>query len=645
MAPPANRCSMIPGCASLLRDAQSNAVLSISAGIIDPLGSLSMERLVIKLGLPTVFLTALLLSSVARPAATDELDAAKLFDSSRLVNIEVEIAEADWAALCKQTRGGGGFDMASLVSDTPQSPFTNFKANITVDGIRIPEVGIRKKGFIGSLDDVRPSLKITFSEYTAQKPIAGVDGLTLNNNKQDSAIVSQFLSYKVFNAAGVHAPRCNFARVTVNGNYLGVYSNVESYRKPFLQDRFGDDSGDLYEGTLTDFYPRTVQRLELKTKRKDENRKDATRLAQLLASSDDLPLDEVNQLVNIDAFLKFWAVESLLGFWDGYSQNQNNFFVYDNPSDGRFYFMPWGADSCFTSGGGPFAMFGGGGKRSLSVQANAMLCNRLFHADGIAPRYKQTMLDVLDKAWNEQSLIAEVDRIEKLVDGRLHSLQTAQDRDGPWGKPQTMDGIRDFIRARRAAIASELNEWPVEVPAQPQRPMYAVEVGLVTAAFVTDWEENADPLADEGDSEATRTEVQLSLGGQAVKLTGIMVAAHPWKPVGFFGGGGPGQAQWKPPANITINAVRQTDNLPIAITLTIDRDTLATAAGKAIHVSGSFTEGQPSGFGFGPGGKSIDGTLHLRSSGTIDGDTIEGSLDARIIELHGGMMDRMGDRR
>ena len=136
----------------------------------------------------------------------------------------------------------------------------------------------------------------------------------------------------------------NFARVTVNGEYLGIYSNVESIGKPFLKRRFGNNSGNLYEGTLADFYPKAIDRLEAKTNEKDHDRSKVMRLAELLAANGELDLDEVDKLVDIDNFIKFWAVESLIGFWDGYSNNQNNYWVYENRDNGKFYFMPWGAD-------------------------------------------------------------------------------------------------------------------------------------------------------------------------------------------------------------------------------------------------------------------------------------------------------------
>ena len=35
----------------------------------------------------------------------------------------------------------------------------------------------------------------------------------------------------------------------------------------------------------------------------------------------------IGELVDLDSFFTFWAVEGLLGFWDGYSGNYNNFFT------------------------------------------------------------------------------------------------------------------------------------------------------------------------------------------------------------------------------------------------------------------------------------------------------------------------------
>ena len=149
------------------------------------------------------------------------------------------------------------------------------RADITIDGKVIPSVGIRTKGFIGSLNPERPSLKVKFDEYLDQSPIEGLDRLTLNNNVQDESLASQYLTYKLFNKVGVPAPRINHAKVTVNGEYLGIYAHVESVRGPFIKRNFGDYSGEFYEGTIADFYPQAVENIEAKNKHSKKKRTQA----------------------------------------------------------------------------------------------------------------------------------------------------------------------------------------------------------------------------------------------------------------------------------------------------------------------------------------------------------------------------------
>ena len=573
-------------------------------------------------------------TGIATTSAAD-MQADRLFDSSRLLNVEIELPKEDWDKLRKQTRGRGGF--AALFSNTIEKPFTYFRGNVTIDGVKIESVGLRKKGFIGSLDDNRPSLKIKFNEFVDQSPVDGLDRLTLNNNKQDTALVSQFLSYKVFNDAGIHAPRCSLAKVTVNGEYLGIYSNVESYKKPFLKARYGDDTGDLYEGTVTDFYPKTVNKLE--AKKSDQDRKSVARLAEILASDEDLPMDELEELVDVDNFLKFWAVESLIGFWDGYTQNQNNFFVYKNPANQKFYFMPWGADSCFTSGGGPFGGFGGG-NHSAAVSAESMLANRLFRTEEIPGRYQKALLKVLKEAWNEDEIIAEIDRIEQLTDGQVPALQKNRGGRSSWGGGTlNLDGVRDFVKERREEIMDEFEDWPVEVPSKPRKPMYSIDVGSASGSFTVLWSD--DPESDDAEGKVAIN--LMDQNNEQMKLTNLKVAARPMQSFGFGGRRGP--SRWTPPATIVFTGIRDSDDEKITLTLMVDTKELADGEGKKLAFSGSFSEGeQQRGFGFGRGGKSVSGTLTLSKAGTNNGDTIEGKLDAKIVESRGWMIERMRGR-
>ncbi len=604
------------------------------------------------------------------------LDGDQIFAPKQLLEIEIEMPEEDWTALSRQTRSFGRAFAAPATK-----PFTYFKGDIVIDGHRIESVGIRKKGFIGSLDEQRPSLKIKFDEYQDTAPIKRLSHLTLNNNKQDEALVSQFLTYKLFNAAGVHAPRCNFARVTVNGEYLGIYSNVESIKKPFLTQRFGDGSGKLFEGTLADFYPKSIDRLEAKNKQAEEDRSRPQRLAEILTSENEPTLSQIEQLVDVNNFLTYWAVESLIGFWDGYTNNQNNFYVYDNPANGKFYFVPWGADGAFTGSRGPFARFGG--PETISVYAQGMLANHLYHVADMPDRYRQAMLAVLDKAWKEEELLKDVAFVEELVKDKLHERQR--------NVPRAMSRVRDFVSTRREKILKEFEDWPVDVAPEPRKPMYTVEVGSAVGKFVTKWQ--AEPADDPGGEGVA--DLRLILDGQVVELDRSGAAAHPARAFGFGRGPGrggrrdfgrgdrfrrpPGQrpadssattrssggesprrsgppaapprrpqsrgnpfAPRGPQASLVLAGAPTSGEEPFTITLTLSRDKFAKAAGNTLDVQGRFAQGR-GGFGFGPRGmRSVSGTLRLLDAGVDEGDLVSGELELKVIEMRGGFF---GGRR
>jgi spore coat protein CotH len=176
---------------------------------------------------------------------------APVFDPTRVIEVEVEIAAADWDVLRAHSRTINDIFGACLMEPFAD-PFTYFPATVTIDGRRMEQVGIRKKGFLGSLDPDKPSLLIQFDEYV-ERPFFGLRSFTVNNSKQDPSFIRQCLTYQTFAAAGVPASRCNFAHVRVNGMDLGSFVHVEGGNKDFLGRHFDDPDGNLYEGTLSDF--------------------------------------------------------------------------------------------------------------------------------------------------------------------------------------------------------------------------------------------------------------------------------------------------------------------------------------------------------------------------------------------------------
>lgn len=389
-----------------------------------------------------------------------------LFDPARVIDVTIELPAADWDALRMQTRATSDI-FGSCPTGPHPSPFTTFRATkVTVDGETLNDVGVRKKGFYGSLDEDKPSLKIKSDEYVKGQKFFGLKSLTLNNAKQDPSLIKQCLAYGVFAKAGVPAPRCNFARVRVNGVNLGTYVNVESVNKPFLRRHFTSDEGNLYEGAISDFRPNWTLTFDKKTNENDPDRSDLDEVSDALQKSDSTLLSALDPLVDVEQFLDYWAAEVLIGHSDSYSGLANNFFAYNDPDTGRFVFMPWGVDATFQNGGVLNSEF-------ASVAANGMLTRRLYLLPETRDRYIARLRSHLDTVWDEGELLDEIDRMADLV-----SAPSAE-----------VEANRQFVRDRRGQITSELAAGPPvwDVPFKPNaKPCFEMN-GDVTATFQTTW--------------------------------------------------------------------------------------------------------------------------------------------------------------
>lgn len=304
---------------------------------------------------------------------------------------------------------GEGRSLASAAREClAEYDYTNLEADVTIDGVFIPQVEIRKKGFLGSINRARPSLKFDFDEFVDDRTYNEMSRMTLNNNYQDPGAVRQCMSYDLFRKAGLVAPRCNFARVTVNGEDLGIYTNVEPIKKPFLTLNYGDKSGNLYEAQLADFGSNSSDKFEKKTNSKENDRTDLDAVAQALQMDDANLVATLSQYVDVDEFIRFWAMETVLGHWDSATGHGNNFYIYRNPADNLFHYIPWGADGSFT---GTHLLFPDSGL----LYRNNNIASRLYAIPEYKAKYFTAINDLLDTLWDEDQLVAEVERIELLT--------------------------------------------------------------------------------------------------------------------------------------------------------------------------------------------------------------------------------------
>jgi hypothetical protein len=65
----------------------------------------------------------------------------------------------------------------------PRFEYGAVSADVRIDGAAMSAIGLRKKGFLGSLSMLEPSLKLDLEPYGAGQGFRGHKDLTLSNNR------------------------------------------------------------------------------------------------------------------------------------------------------------------------------------------------------------------------------------------------------------------------------------------------------------------------------------------------------------------------------------------------------------------------------------------------------------------------------
>ena len=178
---------------------------------------------------------ALSLAGAAQAVFAEDLKLDDLFPKDRLLEVNITISEENWDTLRYQRRTRENALPPSRKFEPPPSPYSYVEADVSIEGVTYKKIGLRKKGFLGSQDTTRPSLKVKLDHFEKGRNISGLRNLTFNNNRQDRSLMSQFMGYQIWDDAGAPGSRCAFAKVTVNGRNLGVYCHVETVREPLLK--------------------------------------------------------------------------------------------------------------------------------------------------------------------------------------------------------------------------------------------------------------------------------------------------------------------------------------------------------------------------------------------------------------------------
>ena len=411
------------------------------------------------------------------------------FDPEEVLQVAIEIDQEDWDTLRSEARSLLDILAGDCLAEPVDDIFTWFSATVTVNGETLENVGVRKKGFLGSLSDIKPAMKVRFDKFEEDQLLGGVlKRLTLNNTIQDPSKLNTCMTYALYQSAGRPAPRCQYAKVEVNGEDMGIYVHIDAIKSSFLKRNFGTSDGNHYEGTLSDFREGWFGTMEKKTNEEEGDWSDIEALSAAL-EPENPNWETVGEWVDLDAFLTHWALEAIVNHWDGYGGNRNNYHIY-RELDGPFEFIPWGADATF------FEFEPGAEEEEqpppAGVFINGLLSNRMYASGEWREKYRERMLELLDQVWDEAALLEQVDIWSEVVQAYAHPLEREP-------AEQDAERVREFIENRRDILLAEFGEKAPDESAEVGPPISCwEELGEVSLSFSGIWgtQESETPLQE-----------------------------------------------------------------------------------------------------------------------------------------------------
>ena len=295
-----------------------------------------------------------------------------VFDSSVIPEIHIIVSQEQWDKLLAT------FDRDNGTQEFVECDVEYIKGNET---LKISRAGLRLKGNTsrrrpqdeqGCFHHCHYGLDFHKYEKDAAHTVKGMRRVDLKWFKDDPTYVREIYCYDLFRRFGVWtAINDVYARVclkvgTPGLHYLGVYGMLEHIDKNYLRARkkeFGDEDGNLWKcrypadlrSTDANFGAddnRNTYTYELKTNKENGFNAAKAQMQDFIGKLNSLSGSAFNEwiasVMDIDLFLRTYAVNVAVGMWDDYWNNSNNYYLYFNSTDAtkyKVFFIPYDYDN------------------------------------------------------------------------------------------------------------------------------------------------------------------------------------------------------------------------------------------------------------------------------------------------------------
>ncbi len=279
------------------------------------------------------------------------VNAQDLYDLDHIPEIRITFEESNWEELLDKMKEKGNKKRLT--------------ATVTIDGQEFKEVGARYKGN-SSYNNPKSkghkklpfNLKADYKNKKQSFP-GGFETIKLSNVFRDASFTREVISYEIARQY-MPAPLCNFAKVYVNDEYIGLYNNTQAVDDILLENSFGTDKGSFFKcdpeySILKKLEARNCpvgDKASLMYLGEDKDcyvgwyeleSKDEAAWSELIELIKTLNLNPegIEKVMNVDMVLWMHAFNNVLVNLDSYTGRlSHNYYLYKTP-DGLFTPLVW----------------------------------------------------------------------------------------------------------------------------------------------------------------------------------------------------------------------------------------------------------------------------------------------------------------
>lgn len=303
----------------------------------------------------------------------------EVFSNTEVKRLDFVISEENWNVMlndmtnlygtfgASSSRPGGG---TSFSDEDP----VFVPGSVFYNGKEWYKVGLRFKGN-SSLQSswqagiLKLAFKLDFDEYEDDYPqidnqrFYGFKKFSLKNNYDDKSMLREKVTAEVFNNAGLAVSNTGFYTLYVDhGNgpeYFGLYTLVEEVDNTVIKTQFSSNDGNLYKpedyGSSFAYGTFNEDGFEKKTNEDEADWTDIKNLFTALhattRTSDPATWrTNLEAVLDVDTFLNYLAVNTIVQNWDTYGRMEHNYYLYNNPDNNLLTWIPWDNNEALQDG-------------------------------------------------------------------------------------------------------------------------------------------------------------------------------------------------------------------------------------------------------------------------------------------------------